>query len=1362
MRRNTRMILLLMMGSFLIAAATVAWGQAASTGTLIGVVTDQTGAVVPEASVTITDAATHETRTTTTNAQGRYLLQNVPPGSYDIRVNKTGFAVAKVPAQTVSVGTQTTVNVQLQVGQAEQVIEVQATNTELQTLTATVGNTVNGIALNNLPSIGLDVSTFVTLQPGVSPDGNVAGTVVDQASFSLDGGQNTSDMDGSMTVYTGGFGGDPTGLSGSGARAGAFNTPSGVVPTPADSVEEFKANSANQTADFNSSSGAEVKVVTKRGTNTWHGTVYEYYLDNNFNANSWDNNLTGHPNPSYHYSRFGAAGGGPLIPGKILGGKTYIFANYQGFRYPNSQPFERAIPSANMRNGILTFNGVSYNLKTLDPRGIGISPVVQQMWNQYEPSPTGPNVDPGCLGISGSECDGVNEVGYRANVALPMKDNFFVARLDHDFGANWHFMGSYRYYHLTRAVTNQVDIGGFFSGNKLGTPASTASRPSVPWFYTAGLTTNISSRVTNEFHYSFTRNWWSWSTNDAPPQITGLGGALEPFGETNANVLAPYNLNTQSIRTRFWDGQDHFFRDDITMLKGNHLYTFGGIYQRNMEWHQRSDNGGGINYTTTYQLGDSAGAGKIDFSGSTLAAPAGVSAKTWNRDVAAVLGMVTDAQTLYTRGGPNLSLLPPHTHAEEKSHIPFYNVYFSDTWHLKPTFTLNYGLGWALEMPPVDVKGRQVELVDSSGQQLDIRDYLHQKELAALNGQVYNPYVGYALVANTGKGLKYPYHPFYGEFSPRLGAAWNPHFDRDTFLGRFFGGDSTVLRLGYGRIYGRINGVDQVLVPLLGTGLMQPVQCRNALSNGTCDATQPLTPSTVFRIGVDGMTAPVAAATPTLPQPLYPGINNAAAAAGEALDPNFKPNNVDSFDFTIQRQFNSRMTMEIGYIGRFIHNEYYGINLNAVPYMMTLGGQRFDRAYAAVETALGCATSFAACGANIPASTILVNGVKTANPAYAAYLSAVTPQPFFEAALAGTGYCTGSFPGAGGAAYSSCTAALLDRQSANLLSQSVWSLWSALDNGGIGGGPNGTTLPGWNFPRSLLNTPIRTSPFGAAGQMTGGVGDNASLGYGNYNGLFVSFRMANWHSLTVQSNFTWSKALGTDGVVQASSEITPNDPFNQNQMYGYQPWDRKFVYNLYFVYQEPFFKSQRGFMGRLLGGWTMAPIFTAGSGSPIYCNTVSDAQAFGAGDGQNFFTNEQCIQSGRGSISPGVHFGVAGTNGVGTDTASSTPNGQVNLYSNPEAVYNLFRNPILGIDPRSSFTGKLRGLPYWNMDMSIKKNLKLSERMSVETQVVITNVFNHMIFNDPFLETDVATSWGVLNSQRNGSRNMEFGIRFSF
>ena len=1296
--------------------------QAASTGTVAGTVTDPSGAAVAGAGVTLVDPSTNDSRKTTTNETGRYLFANVPPGTYNLTINKTGFRVTKFSGQVVTVGSALTLNATMELGSVSQVVEVTATGADLQTLNATVGNSVSGDLLTSLPSIGRDTSTFVTLQPGVSPDGSVAGAVVDQSTFLLDGGQNTNDMDGSMQVYTPSFAGDPTGGIVSNAIGGA---PTGVMPTPLDSVEEFKVNTANQTADFNSSAGAQIQVVTKRGTNAWHGTAYEYYLDNNFNANSWDNNNTGTKLPSYHYSRAGGAFGGPIIPKTVLGGKTYFFANFEGFWWKNSATYERAVPTAAMRAGILTFpdaagNPVQYNLNTgtncgstgtsaCDPRGIGINSLVQQMWTKYMPLPN----DPSCGALLGSRCDGLNEQGFKGNMSLPYTSYFGVARLDHDFGAKWHFNASYRYYRLTRATNSQVDIGGFFPGDTLGTPASLSLRPQQPWYLVGGLTTNITPNTTNDFHFSYLRNYWSWNDPGGVVQSAGLGGALEPFGEFSTTALVPYNVNTQNVRTRFWDGQDKFFRDDITILKGNHLFTFGGAYQRNYNYHQRSDNGGGINYQPTYQLGDSVGGGLVDFS-STL--PAGVSSSRWGRNSAAVLGIVTDSQVAYTRSGPTLTLNAPLTHAFDQSTIPYYNVYWSDSWRMKPSFTLTYGLGWTLEMPPVEKFGKQIELVDDAGQQLDVMAYLNARKAAALQGNVYNPVVGFALVGNTGGGQKYPYQPFYGSFSPRFAAAWNPNI-HEGFLGKMFGGNKSVIRGGYSRVYGRLNGVDLVLVPLLGTGLIQPVQCRKANMNGTCGGSVDV--SNAFRVGTDGLVAPLPAAAPFLPQPTFPGVNDVSAAAGEALDVHFRPNVVDSFDLTIQRQLTNKVLLEVGYIGRRITHEYQPININAVPHMMTLGGQKFSAAYAAIEKGLGCDISLNACGANIPSTSA----------AAITYANTFAAQPFFETALGGPGsaYCTG---------FASCTAAVVYKESFakdNLVTQSVWNLWSDLDKGAF------------TFPRSMLNTPL-AGAFGGNGQLSSGVGVNASVGYGNYNAGFVSLKMTNWKGLTLQQNFTYSKALGTGAFVQATSEYTPNDAFDLHNMYGLQNFDRKFVYNIYGLYEPPFYKGQHGLAGHVLGGWQISPVFAVGSGAPTYCYTNTNGQSFGSADGANFFSNEQCIF----------------TKGYKVNTSLHNNNGNLNLFADPAGVFATVRNPILGIDSGTGGYGNIRGLSYWNMDMRVTKNVKIIERVNAEFQFVVTNLFNHPVFYDPTNDITSPDTWGVISSQGNNPRAMQFGIRLSF
>jgi len=1329
-----------------VGSASSVWAQATNTGTIAGTVTDQSNAVVNSAAVTLTDIATKSSRSNTTNDAGRYIFVDVAPGAYDLSISKQGFSTSKTQV-TVQVGAATTANMTLQVGGSNVVVEVTAVGNQLQTMNATIGNTVTNLTIDSLPSLGRDVSTFIVFQPGVSPDGSVAGAVVDQSTFTLDGGNNSNDMDGSMNVYTKSFAGDPTGGVANQTTVGPSQLgtgtggATGVLPTPQDSVEEFKVNTAGQTADFNSSAGSEVKVVTKRGTDAWHGTGYEYYKDNNWSSNSWQNNHHAGtpadpriPIPSFHYSRYGGAIGGPIIPKDVVGGKTYLFFNYEGFSFPNSETIVRSVPSPTLRLGLLTddangalynlnpfpvtYNGTVYASTTNDPRGIGINPLVQQIWNKYEPNSNAP--------CTQSLCDhpqvgsNSNIQGFSANLAQPTTSKFAVGRLDHDFSSKWHLMTSYRWFKLKSAADAQVDIGGFFSGDKLGTPAAQSTLPQQAFLWSAGLTTNVTNNTTNDFHYSFLRNYWQWMRTGDTPQTSGLAGALEIYsGQSQSQDLGPYNVNTQQTRNRFWDGHDQMFRDDISALKGNHLFQFGGTYQHNWDYHQRTDNGGGINNQIVYELGDANGGSSHLASDIPLCSQAGVSINQCGSLSAAALGIVSIAQVAYTRSGANLNLNPIGSPAFDKSTIPFYNVYFSDTWHMKPTFTLTYGLGWTLEMPPVEQAGKQVEMVDSSDQPISGAAYLKQRRREALQGINYNPEIGFALVGNTGSGLKYPYSPFYGEFSPRIAAAWSPHFDANSFAGRIFGREDTVVRGGYGRVFGRLNGVGLVLVPLLGPGLLQPVQCRTGLSNGTCGAALSNTASTAFRISVDGLTAPLQQASATLPQPYFPGVNGISAATASVLDPNFRPNQVDSFDLTLQRQLSHKVILEFGYIGRRITNEYQPINLNAVPYMMTQGGQQFAQAY---KTAV-----LQYCGG--------IAGL--AGGGCAKNAAAVTSQPFFEAAMK-PAYCAG---------FATCTAAVVANEGGNLANAQVWTMWSDLD------------AAGFNFGTTMMNNTNlaigATSP-----QMTSGPADNGSYGYGNYNGGFVSLKMADWKGLTMQSNFTYSKALGTGAVTQSSSSITPDDAFNLKTTYGYQNFNRKFVYNFFFVYQPPFFNGQSGPKGRLLGGWTFSSVFSAGTGTPVELvnTTGATGQEYGSGDASSYASNANIIQ-----IAP-----------TKSGHVYSQPGQFPNIFAAGPAAISDFRNPILGLDYRDGGNGNLIGLPYWNMDLSVRKNIRVAESVSLELQGVFANVFNHNQWLDPvgIYTTGLfagsgpggfgTLSGGSAQEEPGGNRQIEVGLRVRF
>jgi hypothetical protein len=1372
---HLRWPLLVRVAALMIALLTIstltASAQSTSAGTITGTVTDASDAVIPGVTVTITDAATKTTRTVLSNGSGLYVFTDVLPGDYSITATRAGFSMDEIPSLTVSVGAQSTANFKMAVGAANTTVEVTETNADLQTLNASTSETVAPIMVDSLPSIGRDASTFASFMPGVSPSGSDAGTTSDQVVYQLDGGSNSDDMSGNSNTYTVSLGNSTTG----GFLAASS---SGVMPMPQDSVDEFSVATSGQTADFNNSSGMQASVVTKRGHEHWNGTAYEYYLDSNIGANTWQDNFPNiagvssyTPKASYHYSRYGIAGGGPILP-YMFGGKTYIFANYEGFSYPNSITYERTVPSYQyLQQGQLTFpasaSGTTYSaaqLMAADPRGIGMNQTLAAFYNSQLPVAPASNTgsvgatgatyagsfDPSCGSLSTSYCDGVNTIGFRGNVAEPESSKFLAVRIDHNFGPKWQLMASYRYFNLSDLTDNQVDIGGQFAGDKIGTPAATAPRPQQPWYLVIGVNTNVSSSLTNDFHYSYLRNSWQYKSNFAPPQITGADGAIEPLGEeASGDVLSPYNVNSQSIRTRNWDGKDNYFRDDVTKLKGNHLIQVGGQYQHNFAYFQRSDNGNSINFTPTFQIGDVSGGGKIAYSSTGLGSVGANANANYARILDTYYGLVTDTQVAdtYNNSGGTLTLNPPLTPIHADVHVPYYNLYGTDTWKVKPSLTINFGLSYAIEMPPMERTGTEVMWTDATGKALNVEQWLSQRKTAALAGQVYNPEIAFTLLHDVLGNRKYPYNPFYGALSPRVAFAWAPAKLKNVALSKLFGNNETVIRGGYGRIYGRINGGLQVLAPITGPGPILGTQCAYAQSptTGTGSCTQSnYNDTTAYRFGsapgLDGVT-PVLATAPlptTLPQPYHPGFDGPGVATANPIDPNLRPNDVDTFNLSIQRQIGRKMLVEVGYIGRLIHHDYIQMNPNAVPYMMNVGGQSFESAYGAIEGAFGCTSSSSQCATSaVPTTT-------------------VAPQPFFESALGGAGspYCAG---------YSSCTAAVVAKQASNFRNQEVFNLWQALDNN-----VNGANGAGFTFARSMMGTTTSNAAFGGAGQVATGMSMNTSNGHSNYNGGYVSFKTTDFHGITLQENLTYSKALGLGTQTQTNSGEAAEDPFNLNEQYGRQSFDQKIIFNTFVVYQTPWYSKQIGILGRLLGGWTISPVVTAGTGQPLVCTTNNGGQNFGGEDGNNFVDSENCVFTTPYNGGYHTHRGVVGGEDsfgihIGTSYhAGALSSSAVNMFTNPVAVYDTTRPPILGLDLRDSGDGPISGLPYLNIDMSIKKKIVVWGKDSLELSGVFYNVMNHLDFTSPSLSINSSSSFGVTKTQGNSPREIQMGLRAYF
>ncbi len=341
------------------------FGQTASTASIAGEVTDSNGAVVAGAAVKLVNKAAGIEKTAATDNAGRYVFAAVEPGSYELTVTAKGFRTSVVTGVKAEVTKVTPIDVSLQVGgAAEQVTVTAGGEAQLQTADSALGNVIEADRIKRLPTANRQATDLLRLQPLVAPGGEVSGSRADQNTYTLDGIDVTDQV---------GF-------------RGAFAT---VVPTPTESVEEFRSTVANPNATFGRSAGAQTTLVTKRGRNSLFGSVYEYHQNDNLNANSWTNNQRGIKKPPLIDNRFGASLGGPIWKDKL-----FFFGNYEGRRVPGSTTITRVVPTQSFRDGQLRFNDgagnvVTINPKTFDPRNLGASPAILTYLKRL-PLPTPP------------------------------------------------------------------------------------------------------------------------------------------------------------------------------------------------------------------------------------------------------------------------------------------------------------------------------------------------------------------------------------------------------------------------------------------------------------------------------------------------------------------------------------------------------------------------------------------------------------------------------------------------------------------------------------------------------------------------------------------------------------------------------------------------------------------------------------------------------------------------------------------------------------------------------------------------------------------------------------------------------------
>ena len=1301
MNLHLRASALVLAAVFVLFVSTPLMAQSSTAGRVSGMVTDPTGALVPKAEMQLLNVSTNAALTTTSDNSGGFIFPVVPPGIYRLTVKMAGFRTASITDLQVDVEKSLAIPVKLEVGGGTEVVEVTAAAAAaLQTNDAQIGNVVSTDNILRLPTLQRDAVELMNLQPGVVAGGNgltmrVSGAIDDQNTITLDGIDITANL-----VAT-----------------------AGSLPTPADSVEEFRANVANPSAALMRGSGAQITLIGRRGSNSFHGALYENFQNNDLNANTWDNNRAALAKAIIHDNRFGGRLGGP-----IQKNKTFFFGNYEGRRFNTVAGVTRTVPTATLRQGIIEVQNGSaieqFNLKTAsvcgpngnsacDPRGLGLNQSVATQWNEM-PLPN----------LAGG--DGLNTMSYFGQVATPIKTDFGVTRIDHIFNEKFTLNTSFTYYRIDQTTSSQISI---LNGNAASVRPS-PERVEVP---TASLTWQISPTLLNVFRMGWVRDT---SQGDAQTPTTSAGLLNTPGTQTAAGPVAllvgsglssfidsPIDMDVSRARVQEQWQQDRELNDDMTKIWGKHQVQFGAQVNELPFTHARADKvyGGTITSLSALVDGDQT---YLSIPSADRPLPCGGSvtgncipssfSTNWDRYYASVLGLVDNVGIMVARD-KNLNPLPFGTLIQNITKQWATYFYVQDSWRIKPSLTLNYGLSYGFMTAPVENQGRQTVMINAAtGQEINTSAYLAAKQQAALQGQIYNPTFGWEPVNNLGKSV---FNADYGDFAPRASLAWNPSA-KSGVMGKLLGDRKTAIRGGFAMVYDKSLTVETIEYTMLGIGFAQIVQVGAPLCNATgagglgCNASAgSANPGfSSFRVGTDGG-LPLPTAGP-LTSPIVPSPGSQLYDQG--LDPNMKVGRSYNFDLSIQRELPGNMILEVAYIGREARRLPEAVDLNNSPYMFVdpTSKQSFAQAYDAVSNALRAG-------------------------------QAAPTEPWFENQLPGLAQLQGT---------ASATAYIVKNNSSFFTQGNVGQLFLNLDN----------------YRRTLG---LQAYDSDQAQVMT----IKAYNGQANYNAGIVSLTKRLSRGFTVSGNYTYSKALD-DGVSNQNAAGGYSNSFNPNVGYGPSAYDRRNVVNAYYQYDLPAGTGHAfhtgNFVDKIIGGWYTSGIFTAWTGLPVY--VTEGSQVWGGGTSLTG-TSDYMVPV-NGLPSTGVNHNVSNTttcsnsyfNGtVGSSTGGSTGT-NLDIFSNPGAALCDFNYVQLSSNGRTGRANPMTGLPFWNFDMRFGKSTNIKEHLKLGFSADFFNIFNHENFANPTINVTSPATFGVITStytppnRTNSARWIEMGLRLDF
>lgn len=757
-----------LVGRFLAVALVTAFLSIAAaaqvgTSTVKGTVTDQQGNVVAGATVRLISTQ-GSTRTATTNDSGVYQFPSIQTGSYRLEVEMTGFKKASVSSFQALVDNSAEVNVKLEVGQVTEVVNVDAGGLEslVNTQDASLGNNFVSRQILALPLQGRNVANLLSLQAGVTPDGSVTGGRSDQANITLDGVDVNNQQD-----------------------ASAFAPVLRVNP---DSVDEFRVTTANPDASKGRSSGAQISLITKSGSNSFNGALYEYHRNTVTTANDWFNNAAGNygpndaavlagrakvgddrvPRPQLLRNLFGGRIGGPIVKDRM-----FFFYNYEGMREAKGTSRVQTVPTASLGAGNIQFvdnTGQSWTITTPQINTftltggtaagpvVDVNPLVPTLFaavaNRYR-------VNDNTVG------DGRNTGGFRFNAPAPVKQNAHTARID---------------WSVTRDQKHQVSFRGNYQQDITGAaPFFPDTPPTNTWSHPLGLSAThtwlMNSNLTNRFSYGLTRLAFSNQGDSADPTIT-FRYIFQPraFARTFSRTNPTQN-----------------YTDDLTWIKGNHTIQFGTnirfIKNSRTSFARAFDNA--ITNPSAYQSNVARTVINQYITAQTGSARSVASA--WDVPtqgaLVALLGRLNGygANFNFDTSG---ALIPANTGITRIFETEEYDFYVQDSWKIRSNLTFTAGLRYGLSMPVTETQG--YETVPS----IVLSDYLAYTVDAMNRGINFREPLS---VRKAGKsnGLDSIYPLDKDNLQPRFSIAWSPEFESG-FMSKIMGkGSESVIRAGF-------------------------------------------------------------------------------------------------------------------------------------------------------------------------------------------------------------------------------------------------------------------------------------------------------------------------------------------------------------------------------------------------------------------------------------------------------------------------------------------------------------------------------------------------------------------------------------